>query len=394
VFEGPAHPYRSERVSGTQDPIMQLLRAIERPEGTLDLSQGVPFFTPPEGALKRCLSEPGSVSRYGPDQGDRDLRVALSEKMFRSNGIRVDPERELMVTAGANMAFSLVIATVCDIGDEVVLLDPYYFNHRMALDILGVRAVHVDTGKDYLPVAAGISDALSERTRAVVMVDPNNPTGAAYPEKTVREISELCAERGLHLISDETYEDFVYEGRHISPGSLGIDGLSSITIFSFSKGYGMTGWRLGYLSYPDELHEGLLRVQDTFVICPNRASQRLGLDMLSSFELRSSPYFKVFERNRDAVNRWLSQMRDVVEAPRTNGAFYSLPVLGSDPRPGDPLGLVEEVLKRCSVLLVPGFPFGLHDRPALRLSFGNVSTVDLELALERLSEGLPDLLRG
>jgi aspartate/methionine/tyrosine aminotransferase len=189
-------------------------------EDVIDLSQGIPAIEPPTDVLERAMSNLDSVHRYGPDGGDPELKEMVSSKLLKENGINANPDKNIMITAGANMGFLLAISAVCDVGDEVALVDPYYFNHQMTLDILGVRAIHVPTDADYMPNLAFLESAIGPRTRAVVIVSPNNPAGVVYPEELIVEIVELCSQRGIVLISDEAYEHFVYDTDHFSPASI------------------------------------------------------------------------------------------------------------------------------------------------------------------------------
>src|SRR5690606_2535019 len=140
------------------------------------------------------------------------------------------------------------ISAIVDPGDEVILPLPYYFNHEMAVTMVGGRVVTVPTGEDYQLDPEVVARSITERTRAVVTVSPNNPTGAVYREEVLRAINRLCRERGVYHISDEAYEYFVYDGAsHFSPGSIEGSEEYTISLFSLSKAYGFASWRIGYM---------------------------------------------------------------------------------------------------------------------------------------------------
>jgi len=375
---------KSERVLHTSPPIMQVMRSLAKGRDVLDLSQGVPFFDPPGDCIREALLDLKGLNRYGPDEGDPDLKELISRKLGNRNGITAAPDDGIMVTSGANLGFLNASATVCDVGDDVVLLDPFYFNHHMALDILGIRAVRVPTDDMFMPVPENIERSIGGRTRAIVLVSPNNPTGMTYPKKLVEDVLDICIDREIWLISDETYEGFNFDAPHFSPGSGGED-VPVISLFSLSKSHSLSGWRIGYMSYPPELHEGMLKVQDTTVICPSRISQKVAYYCLKDRPDHLSGHIGSFMRSREMVVDWQKGLEGIISAPRPNGAYYSFPRLLSEGYRGGSMKLVERVLEETGVLLVPGAPFGAEEPPHFRISYGNVMAGELKEALDRLT---------
>ncbi len=379
-------PRISRRAVETEMPIMQVMGSLNRPEGTIDLSQGIPFFGPPREAVDMAISESGSLNRYGPDAGDPDLRMEIVEKLSKRNGIPGLAADNVMVTAGANIAFLNAISAICDVGDNVILLDPYYFNHGMTLDILGVGHVHVPFEGPDQTLNEMIIERITERTRAIVLVSPNNPTGEVASKKMVQCLLEICLDHELWLISDETYEEFCYESNHVSPASLEED-LPVISLFSFSKSHGMSGWRQGYMAYPNALHAPILKVQDTTVICPSRIGQRLAYHCIRDHMDHTKNYIPELDRIRRKVIGWLDSHVDRITAPRPTGAFYSFPAISSEIAVGsNSMDLSVRILEETAVLLVPGRSFGADDPPGLRIAYGNVNFDEIVIALERLDE--------
>jgi aspartate/methionine/tyrosine aminotransferase len=151
---------------------------------------------------------------------------------------------------------------------------PFYFNHEMAIQMAGCTAVRVPTDDRYQLDLDAIRRAITPRTRAVITVTPNNPTGAVYPESALRDVNRICGERGLYHISDEVYEYFTYgSARHVSPGCFAGAERHTISLYSLSKAYGFAGWRIGYMVYPDALADAIAKVQDTVLVCPPMISQ-------------------------------------------------------------------------------------------------------------------------
>ncbi len=198
-------------MDGVQAPLVPILGDwIAQVPGTISLGQGVVHYPPPPEALEAVragLGDP-SVHTYQPEEGIPSLRNALAAKLRDENAIDVGRDTGLMVTAGGNLAFLYAVLATTEPGDEIILPAPFYFNHEMTIQAAGCRAVPVATDAACQLRVDAIRAAITGRTRAVVTISPNNPTGAVYPERALREVSALCAERSLYHISDEVYEYF------------------------------------------------------------------------------------------------------------------------------------------------------------------------------------------
>ena len=276
----PAAARRAERI---QMPIIPTVADwIAGTPGTISLGQGVVHYGPPPAALSKipAFLADAAHHKYVPDAGIPRLRKTFEEKLRTENGIDAPGGRRIFVTAGANQGFLNVLLCLCDPGDEVILLSPYYFNHEMAVGLADCRAVCVPTDRNHQPRLAAIEAAITARTRAVVTVSPNNPAGVVYSPDALREINRLSTARGIYHISDEAYEYFTYDGAtHFSPGSL--DAEQTISLFSMSKSYGMASWRVGFLVVPEHLFDDMMKIQDTVVICAPAVSQAVALEALS-----------------------------------------------------------------------------------------------------------------
>ena len=214
----------SRRLAGVQTPVIPVIsRWIASTPGTISLGQGLVSYGPPAEALEaaRTFGVALADHRYGPVEGLPALVQIIAQKLAAENGIRVRPDSRVVVTAGGNLAFMNAVLALADPGDEVILPTPYYFNHEMAVAIAGARPVPVPTAPDWQLDLAAIGRAITPRTRAVVTVSPNNPTGAVYPERALRAVNALCRDAGVFHVHDEAYEYFVYDdAAHFSPGSI------------------------------------------------------------------------------------------------------------------------------------------------------------------------------
>ncbi len=275
---------QSRRLEAVQAPVIPIVgRWTTETPGTISLGQGVVSYEPPREAIEAARRFGGTLTdhRYGPVEGLPALVEAIEVKLARENGIAVRPKSRVLVTAGGNQAFMNAILAITDPDDEIVLPVPYYFNHEMAVVMAGAKAVAAPTASDYQLDLRAIQDAITPRTRAVVTVSPNNPTGAVYPESDLRAVNALCRDRGIFHIHDEAYEYFTYGGvKHFSPGSLPDAAGHTISLFSLSKAYGMASWRIGYMVIPEQLHDAVNKIQDTILICPPAVSQHAAMAAL------------------------------------------------------------------------------------------------------------------
>lgn len=380
------HP--SLRLASVQPPIIPIVGAWTRDTpGTISLGQGIVSYGPPPEAIAALQSAVtlAATHQYGPVEGQDDLLEAIAAKLRADNGIDVEPESRVFVTAGGNMAFMTAVLAVADPDDEIVLVAPFYFNHEMAVVMAGCRPVVVPTDGNYQVDPDAIRAAISPRTRAVVTVSPNNPTGAVYPEATLRAVNTLCAERGVVHVHDEAYEYFTYdEARHFSPGSLPGAGQHTISLFSLSKAYGFAGWRIGYMVVPAALADAVNKIQDTILICAPLPSQAAAAAALRVGGGHCRPHVARLAAVRRRAIALLDEVADLCEAPRPDGAFYFLLRLRARI---DPLVLVERLIREHHVAVLPGTAFG-DAACSLRVSYGALSPETVEEGLRRLVAGL------
>lgn len=382
------------RITDIQPPIIPILgELIRSTPGTISLGQGIVSYGPPPEALEvlRSFGQDPADHRYGPVEGDPALLSVIADKLRTENGIDLDGRR-VIVTAGGNMAFLNAILAVTDPGDEVILPVPFYFNHEMALTMIGCRAVPVPTdGRHQLDLGA-IAAAITARTRAIVTISPNNPSGAVYPAEALQAVNALCAHHGLVHITDEVYEYFTYDGTaHYSPASAPGTTPHTISLFSLSKAYGMASWRMGYMVVPETLFDAVNKVQDTNLICPPLVSQRVAAAALQVGRAYWQPRIDELAVVRDDVRRALAEVADLVDAPATQGAFYALlRVRGG----GDPFALVQRLVREHRVAAVPGTAFGLTDDCYLRVSFGALARATVVEGIGRLVAALRTLGSG
>ena len=367
----------SRRIAAVDTPIIPTVAGLVRDHpGTISLGQGVVSYGPPAEAIARLPSLMSDVqlNKYQNVMGLPALVEGLTQKLARENHIQVGSDSSVMVTAGSNMAFLNCVLAVSDPGDEFIIPTPFYFNQEMAIRMCGCIPVCVPTRDDWSLDVDAIARAITPRTRAIITVSPNNPTGAVYDRATLEAVNRLCERHGIYHFSDEAYEYFTYEGQvHFSAGSLPGAGRHTLSFFSMSKNYGMASWRVGYVVYPAQLSEALNKVQDTNLICAPVASQLLALEALKLGQEWVQPKVQALARVRQDVHASLASLGDLIKFPQTAGAFYvlmKLPALGLGT---DPMAFNRYMAQQHLVATIPGFAFGLKDTQAgnyQRLSYG------------------------
>jgi aspartate/methionine/tyrosine aminotransferase len=367
---------------------------IREHPGTVSLAQGVVFYPPPPAALlaaERYLQH--GQHKYGAVQGLASLRAAIAAKLKCENGIAVDEDTgRIIVTAGGNMAFLNAMFAICDVGDEVILPLPYYFNHEMAIRMVGAQAVLVPTTADLLLDRDALRAAITTRTRAIVTVSPNNPSGMVYSREQLAAVNAMCRDHGIYHISDEAYEHFTYgDSTHFSPGSLPGSDAYTISIFSLSKSYGFAAWRIGYMVLPEHLVGAVMKAQDTNLICANLMAQEAAAAMIEA----GTPYREEKRRTlsgvRDVVMSALKTLGDSCRISASTGALYIFARLDT---PLDPLVLTQRLIREHGVAVLPGSAFGIEEGCTIRVSYGALEPDSAIAGVKRLVTGLDALLHG
>ena len=371
-----------------QAPIVAVVGEwIRQTPGTISLGQGVVHYGPPAAAVDAVRAGLGAAAthEYQPVAGLPALRERMAAKLAAENGIDLARGSRVMVTAGGNMAFMhAVMATTCP-GDEIILPVPFYFNHEMAIEMAGCRAVRVGTDDRYQLRLDAIEGAVTARTRAIVTISPNNPSGAVLREADLRALNTFCRERGIYHFSDEAYEYFTYgDARHASPGSFPDATAHTLSLYSLSKAYGFAGWRIGYVVYPEHLDAAMMKSQDTILICPTVASQLAAIAALEVGRPYCEPHVRALAEIREIVVSRLGELAPLAQVPAADGAFYCLLRVATAI---DPLVLAERLIREHQVAVIPGTAFGMTDGCYLRVAYG-------ALQKETVAEGIGRLVRG
>jgi aspartate/methionine/tyrosine aminotransferase len=353
----------------------------------IDLSQAVPGYLPHPNMLERLAAAAGSpaAAQYGAILGDADLREAYAADVSAIYGGRVGPEN-VAITAGCNQAYVAAIMALAKAGDAVLLPSPWYFNHAMTLDMLGIEARPLPCAPEagFVPDPELAETLLDARVKAVVLVTPNNPTGATYPPEVIARFADLCRRRGVTLLLDETYRDFM-------PGSLGAPhalfadpdwGDTLVQLYSFSKAYCIPGHRVGAIAAAPAFLAQVTKIQDCVQICPPRPGQ-----MALAWAIDGLRQWRA-ENTAEILARTAAFRKAMAEVPEWRvdavGAYFAYVR-----HPFDGVAATEVAGKLATergVICLPGSYFGPDQNRHLRLAFANAGAAALS--------GLPRRLAG
>lgn len=345
---------------------------------------GEPDFDTPEHikAAAHAALETG-FTKYTPSSGTPELRQAIATKFSEDNGLEYKPS-QIIVSNGAKQSCLNAILAVCQPGDEVIIPAPYWLSYPEMVRLAGAEPVIVPTTmeNDWKLTAEQFENAMTPKTKMIIINTPGNPTGSIYTREELRAIAEVAAEEDITILSDEIYEKIVYDGaEHVSIASLTPEAYDlTITVNGFSKAYSMTGWRLGYLGAPEPVAKAIDSMQSHSTSNPCSFAQKGGLAALKGDQQFVTDMVEEFNIRREYMYNRLSSIAGIT-AVKPLGAFYVLANINQ-------LGLTstnfaDRLLSKANVAVVPGIAFG--DDTTVRLSYATSMDV-IKTGLDRLEE--------
>jgi len=387
------HPLNPAMAATEPPPVMEARRWLAdatfspaRP--LLNVSQAAPVDPPPL-ALRQALAEAAvndpAAHLYGPVLGNPDLRAEIAAQWSAAYGGTIHPG-QVAITQGCNQAFTAAMSTLAGAGDEVILPTPWYFNHKMWLDMQGITTVPLPAGAGLIPQADQAAKLITGRTRAIVLVSPNNPGGAEYPAETLRAFLDLARAHGLALIVDETYRDF--DSRPGRPHALFEDpdwADTLIHLYSFSKAYRLTGHRVGAIVAATDRLAEVEKFLDTVAICPGQLGQIAAL-----WGMRNLSQWVAGER-AEILTRRAAMTGGFAALPGWRllgcGAFFAYVehpfAEGSD-------ALAKRLVHDAAILMLPGTMFQPPSHPEgarqLRIAFANIDAAGITEMFHRLAQ--------
>jgi len=358
---------------------------------------GEPDFDTPyhiKEAAKEAIDM--GFTKYTPPAGIPELRRAVADKLKEENDIDYEPE-QVVITDGAKQALFNLMLSVIDEGDEVVIPAPYWVTYPEQVKFAGGTPVFVETKeiKGFALTLEELKPAITPKTKMVILCTPHNPTGSVIPKEELYRIGEFCAERGILIASDECYEYLTYDGfKHTSIASLSPEIKEvTITINALSKGFSMTGWRVGYAAGPKEIVDAMIKINSQSISNVNSIAQKAAVAALTKPKDFLNEWLEAFDQRRRYMVETLNQIPGV-SCLMPRGAFYAFPNVKELLKLGnfkDDWELAEFLLERAKIAVVPGSAFGYPGY--LRLSYAT-SMENIEEGLRRFREAVEERLNG
>lgn len=365
--------------------IKEMPLLAEKVGGCVSLGQGIPSFpTPPHivEAVCRSLRDLPASGKYSLGPGLPALREAVAEDRKRHH-IQLDPETEICITVGAMEGLMAAILTVVDRHDEVILPSPNYASHiEQVLMAEGTPVFAPLRDETWQLDLEAVRQAVSPRTKALVLCNPHNPTGAHFPKSDLLALAQLAIEHQFFILCDETYDFLTYDD-HPHFSLLSIPELNDWVIgtFSFSKKYAMTGWRVGAVAAAPELLDQIMKVHDAVAICAPTPSQFAALAALKGPQHCVAEFRRELKRRRDLICSRLDRLSERFSYVTPQGAYY-LMAKYSD-RATDSMSYALKLLNQAKVITIPGGAFGPTGEGHVRLSFGGTEA-QLHEAMDRI----------
>lgn len=375
--------------SCTGSPTVKLLsKGLEMKRQGLDvliLSGGEPDFNTPERIKAEGIKAiQNNMTHYTPAAGLMELREAISRKLLKENGIIADPKTQIIVTPSGKLALYQALVSFLEPGDEAMLLEPNWVSYKEIVKMTGATCVSVPLRhEDNFRITRDILESkLTDKSKMVIICNPCNPTGRVFTEEEIQTLADFVDEHDLLLVADEIYEKLVYDGhRHISVGAIEKVKDRVITLNGFSKGYAMTGWRLGYSVASAPLTKVMMKMQESTVTTSAAMVQKAAV---VAFDCEDDVQYMVadYKRRRDFIVNSLNEI-PCIRCPMPEGAFYIFPKI--DYKGMNSFELCDYILEKANVLVAPGDVFGEGGEKCIRIAYP-ASMETLEKTAERFKQ--------
>jgi len=364
--------------------IRKFFELTQKSKDVISLGVGEPDFPTPDPIKNSGIRAiENNYTSYTSNYGLIELREAISKKLRKVNKIKVNPKDQILITTGTSEALDLVCRAILNPGDEVIVPDPSYVSYKPCVWFTFGKPVPVPMKEEnaFRVQIKDIKKVLTKKTKAIIVASPNNPTGSVLLKKDLERIADLAIEKNLTVISDELYEDLIYDGvKHYSIGSFNGMEDRTITINGFSKGYAFTGWRIGYATGNQDVIEAMMKIHQYTMLCAPTISQYAAID---SFNCRKyvREMVEEYDNRRKLLVKGLNELPNL-SCVMPKGAFYTFPNIRKTGMKSE--NFAELLLKKAKVAVVPGNSFGDFGEGYVRCSY-SVSRENITQALERMS---------
>lgn len=338
------------------------------------LAWGLPSFRTPEPirrAINEKLESDPAIGMYALPDGLPELRQAVAREHQRTMGVAVDPERNVMITAGNMEGLHVLLQAIVDPGDQVIVTDPGFVSHIQQIHLNGGVPVFwpMDETAGWRLDLDALPDLITGRTKAIILVTPSNPTGAILTEDTLRRVGAIARERGLLIILDDPYRHFTYENRERFFDLASVPEFADHVayLFTFSKCYAMSGWRVGYMIVPAHLKPQVVKLHDLTMICTPRISQLAALAALEGGQSHLARFEAILNRRRSLICERLDRVAHLFQYVRPEGAYYVFPRIVTEHRDSDEFS--HRLLQEARVAVTPGSAFGPSGEHHVRMAY-------------------------
>ncbi len=357
-------------------------------EGTASLAWGLPSFRTPahiRAAAVDALENDSEVGKYALPDGLPRFRDAIVRHHFERTGIAVDPSRNVVVSAGNMEGLSVLLRVLLDPGDEIVLTDPGFTSHYQQVTLRGARPVPwaLDEDNGWCLDVAALPGLITERTKAIILVNPSNPTGTIFDREALLAVGEIARSRNILIVVDDPYSNFTYEYAdrffHLAAEASLREHLAYL--FTFSKCYAMSGWRLGYMVVPESLKADAVKVHDSTMICAPRIAQAAGIAALDAGLIHLEEFTRILAARRTLICERLDRLSHVFHYVKPQGAYYVFPRILVEHE--NSVEFAHRLLDETGVALTPGAAFGPNGEHHVRMAYC-VDEATINLAFDRI----------
>ena len=352
--------------------VRRMFELAQKYPDAINLTLGEPGFTTPDHIVEAGIQGlKDGKTKYTPNAGIRELREAIAYKLKKENGISCDPEKNLIVTAGATQALMLAMVTLVNPGDEVIIQGPNWPDYRGQIDMVNAKTVYakVDEKNDFKMTADVIEPLITGKTKLIIINSPSNPTGGVLDEEDLKEIAELVKKHKIFIISDEPYEKLVYDGFE-QKSLAAFEGLEDyvLTINSFSKTFAMTGFRVGYICANETIISNLVKLHENMIASVPEPMQLAAVEAIYHGEEDVREMVKYYDRNRHLIVDGLNRIKGF-SCLCPKGAFYVFPnITGFGMSSAE---AAEYILEQTHVVTSPGSAFGPDGEGYIRICYAS-----------------------
>ena len=356
--------------------------------GAASLTWGLPSFQTPEyirTGVKSFLDNDIDAGKYTLPDGLIELRELVVQCHLQKTGVRVDANRNVMISAGNMQGLNTLFHTMLDPGDEIILTDPCFASHIQQIKLFNGVPVYWPLQEEagWALNIETLPSLITPKTQAIVLVSPSNPTGKIFTKAELMKVAEIAREHKILLIVDDPYSDFLYENSDKFYNLAAADEFKDfiVYLYSFSKSYAMSGWRLSYMVMPEELKREALKVHDATMICAPRISQLAGIVALSQEADHKQVFQGILSSRRELINQRLNELPEVFDYQKPEGAYYVFPKILVDHKNSRQFSI--DLLNNAKVAVTPGGAFGPSGEGHVRMAYC-VDEDTINLAFDRI----------